>query len=309
MGASGPVDTAQRPQRDRAAALSRGVSQGNGVGFWLALPASILVLGVVIVPIFTTVYLSLTSENLARPGQTRFVGLENFVNQVLTPDYVHAAIVTAQITFGGLLLQLPIGMGLALLLSRELRVLRPVRSLLLLPMMLTPVAIALMWALLLSPDVGIINLGLGALGLPTPNWLGDSTGALFSIIVISSWQNIGFVMLMFLAGLASLPVEPSEAAKIDGASSTQAFRYVTLPMLAPVVIVIVLIRLIDAAKMFDLVLVLTGGGPGRATENLNLIVYKTAFQNFAVGQGAALAVALGVVLSPLYFLWRRATRT
>jgi multiple sugar transport system permease protein len=285
------------------------MSQGNAVGFWLALPASLLVLGVVIVPIITTVYLSLTSENLARPGQTRFVGIDNFVNHVLTPDYVHAAIVTAQITFGGLILQLPIGMGLALLLSRELRFLRPVRSLLLMPMMLTPVAIALMWALLLSPDVGIINLGLGALGLPTPNWLGNATGALVSIIVISSWQNIGFVMLMFLAGLASLPVEPSEAAKIDGASSAQAFRYVTLPMLAPVVIVIVLIRLIDAAKMFDLILVLTGGGPGRATENLNLIVYKTAFQNFAVGQGAALAVALGIVLSPLYFLWRRATRT
>lgn len=288
-----------------------GVSRSHrtaATGFLLALPAWITILAIAIVPILTTVALSLTSENLARPGATRFVGLDNYINRVLTPEFVHNVWITAVIAVGGLLVQLPLGIGLALIIDRGIRGVRFVRSALLLPMMLTPVAVALMAALLLNPDMGIINQALGALSLPTPNWLGTAPTALLSIILVTTWQNTGFVMLMFVAGLASLPREPQEAARIDGAGRWQVFRFVTLPMLAPVVLVIVLVRLIDAAKMFDLIVVLTGGGPGRATENLNLVVYKVAFQSFAIGQGAALAVALMIVLAPLYLVWRRVTR-
>lgn len=277
-------------------------------GFWLALPAWALILLVAVIPIVTTAYLSLTSENLARPAATRFLGLDNYVDRVLTPDFLHAVWITVLIAVGGLLVQVPLGMGLAVLVNRGLRLIPLIRPALLVPMMLTPVAVGLMWALLLNPDIGIVNEGLAAIGLPAPNWLGQPGLALLSIVMINSWQNTAFVMLMFTAGLASVPREPQEAAKIDGATAWQSFRFVVLPILAPVVLVIILIRLIDAAKMFDLIIVLTGGGPGRATENLNLVVYKAAFQNFTVGQGAALAVALAIVLAPLYGLWMRVTR-
>jgi multiple sugar transport system permease protein len=295
----------------RDARLRLGIPRGNrpGItGFLLALPAWLLIVAIAIVPLATTVVLSLTSEHLARPGSTRFVYFDNYIYRVFTPDFLHSLWITLVIAIGGLLVQMPIGIGLALIINRGIRGIRVVRSALLLPMMLTPVAVALMATLILNPDVGILNQALRAVSLPAPIWLGSGLTALAAIIMITSWQNIGFVMLMFVAGLASLPREPEEAASIDGASGWQVFRFITLPLLTPVVLVITLVRLIDAAKMFDLILVLTGGGPGRATENLNLIVYKTAFQGFAIGQGAALAVALIVVLSPLYLLWQRVTK-
>jgi multiple sugar transport system permease protein len=277
-------------------------------GFWFSLPAWVLILAVAVVPMATTVYLSFTSENLARPGATRWLGLGNYQRQVLAPDFVHAAWITALIAVGGLLVQVPIGMALALAIRRLATNSRLLRSSLLLPTMLAPVAVGLIWSLLLNSDIGVVHEALSQVGMPSTDWLGSPGLALLWVVLVSSWQNIGFVMLMFLAGLANLPQSPLEAALIDGASAWQTLRYIILPMLAPIILIILLIRGIDAAKMFDLILILTGGGPGRATENLNLDVYETAFQGFAIGQGAALAVALAIVLSPLYILWRRVTR-
>jgi len=278
-------------------------------GLWLSMPAWMLIIAVAVIPIAVTVYLSFTNECLVHPGQTRVIGLDNYLNYVLAEPFLRAFGVTAVIAVGGLLLQVPLGIGLALLLERPFRGLRAVRSALLVPMMLTPVAVGLMWQLLLNPDIGVVGYFLEAVGLPNVNWLAQPNGALASIVLVSTWQNMPFVMLMFLAGLSSVPREPLEAARIDGGSGWQVLRFVTLPMLAPVVLVVILIRSIDAAKLFDLIYILTEGGPGRATQSLSVLTYSTSFQYFQLGRGAAIAIGMMVILSPLYILWKRVVRT
>jgi multiple sugar transport system permease protein len=277
-------------------------------GAIFTLPAWLLVGAIGIFPLVAVVVLSLRSESLIGFLPTRYVGLANFHTDVFTSSFVHSVTITAIITAGGLLIQIPAGLGLAVLLQRVFPGVRIVRSVLLVPMMLTPVAVGLMWRLLLNADLGVVNFALTKLGFAPVNWLGSPHTALLSIVLVDSWQAIPFTMLMFLAGLASLPHEPFEAAQLDGGTPWQIFRYITLPLLTPVILVVLMIRAIEGAKLFDLIFILTGGGPGSATETLSVTTYHTAFQYFAISRGAALAVALTVVLAPLYVLWIRATR-
>ena len=276
---------------------------------WYVLPGWVLVLLVFALPILGVVYLSFRNETLGGFSPAEFVGLANYHRELSSPRFWEAFRVTFIIMFLGLAIQLPLGLFLAMLLDRPLRGLRLFRSALIIPMLLTPVAVGLMWRFMFDTDLGIINWLLATVGVDGPIWLGARWPAIFAVVIVDSWQAIPFVMLMSLAALASLPHGPQEAARIDGANGWQVFFHVTLPMLSPVLLIILMIRVIDSFKLFDIIFILTQrGGPGTATQTLGMLTYNTGFIFFEISRAAALGVTLVVISFPIYFLWRYATR-
>ena len=272
-------------------------------------PSWLLILAVFALPIVGAVWLSLRNETLGAFVAPRFVGFENYETAFADPRFWESLRTTFLITVIGLAIQLPIGLGLALLLDRALRGTRIFRTILIIPMLLTPVAVGLMWRFMFDTDLGVINWLLGHLPLGAPNWLGARWPALFAVIIVDSWQSIPFVMLIALAGLASLPKGPREAAMIDGANAVEVFFHVTLPSLVPVLLVIVMIRVVDAIKLFDVIFIVTQrGGPGTATQTLGMLIYNTGFIFFQTSRAAALGILLVLLVAPVYFLWRHVSR-
>lgn len=266
------------------------------------LPAWLLIGAVVVVPMVLSVWISLHNETMLRSG--RFVGFSNY-REVLTGDFWPSLWITLVFTLAAILVQIPLGLALAMLLNRELRGTQLYRSVLLLPMLLTPVAVGLMWRLMLNADTGVINGVAGMLGVPALNWLGDRTIAVISVVLVDAWQNVPFVMLLSLAGLQSLPDGPLEAAAVDGASRWQSFWHITLPMLTPVLGVVVMIRIIESIKLFDIIYILTQGGPGTATQNLSLLNYRIGFSFMNTGEAAALGIVICLVLIPVFWLQKK----
>jgi len=268
-------------------------------------PGWLLLLGVVLIPLALGLWISLRNGSLLSPSST-FVGVDNYRRLLTSRLFWDAVKVTAVISALSLAIQLPLGFLLAVVVHRELRGTRFFRSSLLMPLLLTPVAVGLMWRLMLNVDNGVVDGVLGVLGVDPIDWLGDRTMAVVSVVVVDSWQNTPFVMLLMLAGLQSLPVGPLEAAHVDGASTVQIYRYVILPLLAPVALVVVMIRVIESVKLFDIIYILTSGGPGTATQNLSLLDYRLGFTFLSTSQAAALGVMITIALVPLYRLWKRA---
>ena len=277
-----------------------------GKGAYL-LPAWLLLFGVVVVPTALGFWVSLQDASLTQ-ATSNFVGLDNYASTLSNPIFWQSLWVTVQISVLTLLIQLPIGFGIAVLLNKELSGTPLFRSSLLLPMMLTPVAVGLMWRLMLNVYNGVIAGTLTMLNMTPINWLGDKNLALLSIVLVDSWQNIPFVMLLMLAGLQALPHSPIEAAQVDGANSFQMYRHVIIPLLAPVALVVVMIRIVESIKLFDIIYILTNGGPGTATQNISLLDFRFGFTYMQTSEAAALGVIILIGLSPVYFLWRKANR-
>lgn len=277
----------KNPQGGLARALSR------NAGLLYVLPATILLILITLFPFLYLIYNSLMRWNLQRAylGQA-FIGLENYRNMLADPLFWDAIRVTAVATVSIVVVQLVLGMILALLLSRQMAGRRVLRSLFLLPLITTPVVVGLTWRMLFNADLGMINYVLRSAGLPEPLWLASTTWALPSIVITDTWQVVPFVTLMFVAGLQSLPVEPREAATIDGASPIRIFFDITLPQLRPLIFLAMLFRVTDALRLFDLIYVMTSGGPANATQTLNLYAFKVGFTFLDIGYGSALAVAL-----------------
>ena len=298
-----------RPRRGRASAVvTRQARRRRRSAALLTLPSWVLLLGLFAVPVGVGLYLSFRNDAIGSFVPPRFVGLENYRRDVVDTKFGVSLRTTAWIAGLGLLLQIPIGVGLALILDRNLRGSRLFRSALLIPMLLTPVAVALMWRFMLDTDLGVVNWLLHSVGLSRIGWLGEQRAALVSVVLVDSWQAIPFVMLLTLAGLAGLPESPLEAAFVDGASAWQTFWFVTLPMLRPVLYVAVMIRVIDALKLFDVIFILTRGGPGTATQTSGLLAYNTGFNFLQTGRAAAIGVVLTLLTLPVYLLWVRASR-
>ena len=276
----------------------------------LVLPGWVLIFAVFALPVLGALYLSFRNETLGSFMPPRFVGFDNYLSALADTRFWDSIRVTLIIMVLGLLIQLPAGLGLAMLLERPLLGRTAIRTALMIPMLLTPVAVGLMWRFMFDTDLGVINWFLEQLGLSTPNWLGRSWPAIFAVTIVDSWQSIPFVMLIALAGLAGLPKGPREAAAIDGANGWRIFWHVTLPSLMPVLLVIVMIRIIDAFKLFDIIFIVTHrGGPGTATQTLGMLTYNTGFIAFQISKAAALGVLLVMVVSPIYFLWRQSQRS
>jgi multiple sugar transport system permease protein len=273
----------------------------------LALPAWVLLLAIFALPILGALWLSFRNETLGAFAPPRFVGLGNYATALADPRFWEAVRTTVLLTVLCLLVQMPIGIALALVLERNLRGTALFRTALVIPMLLTPVAVGLIWRFMFDADLGIINWGLSRLGVDGPNWLGSRWGAVWAVVIVDSWQSVPFVMLVVLAGLAGLPKGPREAAMIDGARGWQVLVFVTLPALMPVILVTLMIRVIDSLKMFDIVFILTNrGGPGTATQTLGMLIYNTGFGFFETSRAAAMGVLMVLLVLPVYWLWRRA---
>ena len=274
----------------------------------LTIPTWIFLALIVLIPFFYGVYISFLNINLASFLPPSFVGFDNYQTVLAASETWSTLRITLIITFIGLLTQIPIGILLALVLHENLRGTKIFRSILITPMLLTPVAVGLTYRFMFDTDLGVINWALGSIGIEKVNWLGSQTSALFAIIIVDSWQSIPFVMLLVLAALTAISPSLYEAARVDGASASQIFRRITLPLITPTLLVITMIKIMDFLKLFDTLFLLTRGGPGNATTTLGLWTYKTGFVFLEFSRAAALGVIITIITLPVYFLWRRASR-
>jgi multiple sugar transport system permease protein len=260
----------------------------GGRGFLL--PGLLFLFAIDVVPLLYSAWLSLYDWWLLRPSSIRFIGLGNYLRLATDPELRRAMVVTGLFTTGAVVLEFLVGLGLALLFSQPFRFLRPLRVVLLLPLFVVPVVGATMWRVIFHPDMGPLNYYLNLFGLGRPPWLSDPTLALVSITLVDAWRTIPFMFLVMYAGIEVLPAELFEAASVDGASRWQAFRHITVPLLAYIMLVAVLIRGMDAFRELDIIYVLTGGGPGTATQTIQMLSYRV----FGLGH-MGLANALGII--------------
>lgn len=276
----------------------------------LVAPALVILLATTTFPIAYLIWNSFHSINLAMPFMNGFVGFENYTQMLNDADFWHALQLTAIYTVGTVVLQLLLGLGLALLVMEIPAGQWLFRIVAILPIVLAPVVVGLFWrTLMLAPNFGIVDFAARVLGFGSINWLGSPTPALVSVIVIHTWQWTPFSFLVLLASLASLPIDVYEAARIDRASAVQRFFYITLPLIRPAIIIVVIMRAMVALSAFAAIFAATGGGPGTATEILNLYAYRTSFVKLDFGYGSALAVALLVItllVSSILFVMRTA---
>ncbi len=287
----------------------RGSRRGGLPVHWIMLaPAMVLLFGLMIYPAINAVYLSLTSTNLLALQRQVFIGLENFATMLADPTFYKAVGNTLIWTIGAVAFQLVFGMIGALALNQAIRFRGLIRGLVLLPWATPSVLIALMWMWILDVNLGIANRLLEAIGLMAQPWLSGYETALPTLIFIQVWQGIPFFAVMILAALQGVPQELVEAAKIDGANAWHTFWRVVLPLIMPTVLITITLRLIWTANYFDLMLILTNGGPANATLTLPLYAYQTAYRGMDFGLGAAMSVAQAIALGFLVLLYMRQVR-
>lgn len=265
---------------------------------WLMLaPALAVLLALSLYPLLFSLWLSLTTSD----GSWT---LAHFVRLFSDRLFGTALFQTFLYTLAALLLEFGLGLALALLLNRQLPGRSFFRSLLLVPLLLPPVVVAVIWRLMYNPNFGLLNGTFQSLGADTTGWtwIAGQNTALLSVILVDVWQWTPFMFLLLLAGLQSLPTEPYEAARMDGASSWQIFRDITWPLLRPTVLVAVLLRILDLMRIFDQIFILTEGGPGFATETASLYLYRNAFRFFNFNYAAALSFVL-LALTTAVSLW------
>jgi multiple sugar transport system permease protein len=269
------------------------------------LPALLLVGALMIYPLVYTLLLSTRSYDLGFRSYS-FVGLAHYVAALTSERFWDAFGRTLLFTALSVVGSVVLGMVMALILNREFRGARWARTAFLLPMVATPVATSLVWMMMFNPSLGVLNHFLDLLGLPPSLWVADPRLTILCLVVVDVWHFAPFAMLILLAGLRSLPPEPFESAMIDGASRWQIFRRVTVPLLLPVLAVVLIFRTIDALKVFDIIWVITAGGPGFSSETLYVYAYNQAFKYLDVGYGSAVIVVFTLIVAAASALWIRA---
>jgi multiple sugar transport system permease protein len=283
----------------RAMPGRRGLLLSDHAWKWILLtPAVIVVAGLLIFPMLMTLYVSLTDWHLFAYGRpVSFAGLENWFKVLADQSFRIPARNTIIFVLGSVPLSYVIGLTVALALNNCRVGRRFFRVFFMLPIMVSPVAIAVVVGrMLFNEDVGPVNDILGRLGLPRVPWLSNPAMAMVSLILIDAWHHSAFMILILTAGLQSLPQEPYEAARVDGATGWQTFRHITFPLLAPISVTALLIRSLDAFKVVDIVKVVTGGGPGQATESITLAVYDLGVKGGDIAQGAVAAYSLFLIM-------------
>ncbi|HWT82191.1 MAG TPA: sugar ABC transporter permease [Candidatus Methylomirabilis sp.] len=257
------------------------------------LPASVVVFILMVFPVFYTVYMSLHSWFASSLTTPEFIGLQNF-KRAFTQDerFRNAIWLTLYFTLLATALQLVLGVALALLLNRPFRGKGFFRSIFLMPMVATPVAIALVWMMMYNPTLGVMNYLVGLVGLGPYKWVSDVRIVIPALAAVDTWEWTPLITLITLAGLATLPLEPYESALIDGATPVQMFWRITLPLLRPTIVVALLFRSIDCLKTFDIIYVMTAGGPGFASETLNVYTFQVGLFYFHIGYACSLLVIL-----------------
>ena len=244
-------------------------------------------------PVAYTLYMSVHSWYASSLVSPSFNGLENFRRAFVDDDRFRNALwLTVYFTGLATALQLVLGVALALVLNRPFRGKGLVRSIFLLPMVATPVAIALVWMMMYNPTLGVMNYLVGLVGLGPYRWVSNAAIVVPALAIVDTWEWTPLITLITLAGLATLPIEPYESALIDGASPAQMFWRITLPLLRPTIVVALLFRAIDCLKTFDIIYVMTQGGPGFASETLNVYTFQVGLFYFHIGYASSLLVIL-----------------
>jgi multiple sugar transport system permease protein len=275
-------------------------------GYLLLFPAMAVLAGLAVVPILVLLWLSLRYKVPAF-GIDAFAGLEHYMVLLQSPRFWNSLGVTIYFAGVSVALETTLGLGLALVLAYRVPGVGWARALILLPWAIPTVVTAKLWDWMYHPELGIVNylLQAGALTAAPVNWLGTPAWAIHAAIIADVWRTTPFVVILLLAGLATISPDLYRAAALDGASLWQSFRHITLPLLRPILLVVVLFRLIDALRAFDLLYVMTGGGPADSTETLSIFAYKILFQSLQFGYGSAIGVTifLIVTLASLLLLW------
>jgi multiple sugar transport system permease protein len=269
--------------------------------YYLFIAPALLVIGAVIIfPWLYTLWMSAFDWTIG--SAAHYVGLGNyhklFTNQRFGEAILHTFYFTALAVAGPLVL----GTAAAMVFHREFPFRGVLRGVFVMPMMATPVAVALVWTMMFHPQQGVLNYLLSLVGVPPSLWVYSPTLVIPSLVLVEVWHWTPLVMLIVLGGLAALPTEPYESARLDGASEWQLFRYITLPLVAPFIVVAAVIRTIDALKTFDTIYVITGGGPGTASETINLYLYLQAFAFYNIGTASAVVVVFFVIVLALALL-------
>ena len=283
--------------------------QERRFAFALLAPALLILVLTTTAPLVYLLWTSLQRVDLSMPWLSGFAGADNFARMSGDPRFWGSLWLTLIYTGTTVVLQVAIGLALALLVLQIPRGQGALRVAAILPIVLAPVVVGLFWrTFVLSPDFGLVDLVTRALGLGSHNWLGDPRLALISVIAIHTWQWTPFAFLVMLASLSSLPPDIFEAARIDRANAWQRFRRITLPLIRPAIVIVLILRTMIALSAFAAIFAATGGGPGTATEILNLYAYRTSFSELNLGYGAALAVVLLAITLAISFLMFRLRR-
>jgi multiple sugar transport system permease protein len=266
-----------------------------GRRYWMfAAPAALVVLLVILFPWIFTLFMSVHDWKVS--GDTPFVGMANYAKMLTDERFLYSVVRTLWFTAAAVIAPLILGVWAAVCFASKFRFRGLARTLFVLPMMATPVAISLVWTMMFHPQLGVLNYLLTSVGLPPSTWVYDTTTVIPTLVMVETWQWTPLVMLIVLGGIASLPTDPYEAAILDGASSWQMFRHITLPLVWPFIMVAAVIRLIDALKTFDTIYVITLGGPGTASETINILLYQTAFAYYDLGYASAMVVVFFVLI-------------
>jgi len=274
-------------------------------GWSILSPSLVIIVAIIIYPLLFSLVASFTTYGFLHPSFNEFIGFENYKAIFQDKYFWNAIYVIFKFVFFVVCLEFLLGFGIALLLNRKIKAKGLFYTILTIPMVMAPVAVALIWRVFLHPELGIMNYILSALRLAPVNWLGSGKIAFWSVIMVDIWQQVSFMILVLLAGLVSLPSEPFEAASIDGATSIQGFFYITLPLMKPVIVVALLIRVIFGFRTFDLVYILTRGGPGVSTDVISYYIYRRTFMGLSVSESSAASyILLAVTMVVVVFLYR-----
>jgi multiple sugar transport system permease protein len=260
-------------------------------------PSLVVMLAVTAIPFIISIGLSLTNYDLVRSETWKFIGLGNFADLIHDPHTPQIVFNTAYLVVGTTVACTVVGLALAVLMETKIRGIGLIRSLYLIPIMTAPIVVALTWRAMFNNDAGWINYFLSLVHLPQPVWLGDSLLAMPTVIISDMWTGVPFMAVLLLAGLLAVPQDLKQAAEVDGASSRQVFRHVTLPSIRPVLFIAIVLKFMDGFRKFEGIQILTTGGPGYASTTLNLHIYNTGLTYDQVGYAAAFGVVMVLMIA------------
>ena len=266
------------------------------------MPSLIVLTAVVAAPLVFALLMSFYHYTFVNPRFNFFAGLENYIHALENRYFWTSLWVTLKFVVLVVAIEFTIGFAVALALNRNIKFKRFYYTVLTIPLLMSPVSVGLIWKMFLHPDLGILNYFLSLLGVQPFNWLSDHKMAFWSVLMVDVWQQVSFMILLLLAGLSGLPREPYEAAKIDGAREVQQFFFITLPLMRPVISVALILRTIFAFRTYDLIYVLTRGGPGVSTEVLSYFIYRRTFMGLKPAEAAATSYILLIIIFALVVL-------
>lgn len=300
------MSTRSRTQSEKGVGRRRRGLLPRGSGPYLTmLPALLFLVALSVFPLIYSLIVSFFQWNLMNPDRRPFVGLRNFQLILTSPEFWNSLWVTMLFVLMAVSVEFVLGLGLALLLSRDLPGMRLFRSMMIVPLVMAPIVVGLLWRFMLNRDYGVINYFVSLLGMERIDFLSSTRLALPVIAMVDIWQWTPFMFLILLAGIQALPREPFEAAAIDGASAWATFRHITLPLLRYSIMVALLLRAIDAFRVYDLIFMMTRGGPIDATDTLSWSVYNVGFRAFRMSYAAALSWIMLIMISILATMFVR----